>query len=152
MLLYAEHVRLLEGEGPFHNLMSRLQCTLSICEYRWPQVCNTFIFLCELRPERRASVLWTKPAKPLVPESARRYVPASIAVIRMPHVHDGARTNSSRVLEEFDVYVGKETFTLSTRERIFLHRFKPHAFIIRSPQLRMLSPLSLYPGAGSTRL
>ena len=43
------------------------------------------------------------------------------------------------VLEgEFDVYVGKEVFNGKTGECIFLPRFKPHAFIIRSPRLRLL--------------
>ena len=43
------------------------------------------------------------------------------------------------VLEgEFDVYVGEEVFNAKTGDCIFLPRFKPHAFIIRSPRLRLL--------------
>jgi hypothetical protein len=36
------------------------------------------------------------------------------------------------------VYVGEEVFNGKTGECIFLPRFKPHAFIIRSPRLRLL--------------
>jgi CRP-like cAMP-binding protein len=44
------------------------------------------------------------------------------------------------VLEgEFDVYVGEEAFNLSTGESVFLPRLKPHAFVIRSPRLRVLA-------------
>jgi hypothetical protein len=43
------------------------------------------------------------------------------------------------VLEgELDVYVGEEVFNGKTGECIFLPRFKPHAFIIRSSRLRLL--------------
>jgi hypothetical protein len=37
------------------------------------------------------------------------------------------------------VYVGKEAFTVGTGECVFLPRFKPHAFVIRSPRLRVLA-------------
>jgi hypothetical protein len=40
---------------------------------------------------------------------------------------------------EFDVYAGKEAFNLKAGECVFLPRFKPHAFVIRSPELRMLT-------------
>ena len=55
-----------------------------------------------------------------------------------PHVH--AREDELfYVLEgEFDVYVGEEAFKARTGECIFLPRFKPHAFVIRSPRLRVL--------------
>jgi len=44
------------------------------------------------------------------------------------------------VLEgEFDVYVGKEAFKVETGECVFLPRFKPHAFVIRSPRLHVLA-------------
>jgi hypothetical protein len=36
------------------------------------------------------------------------------------------------------VYVGEEVLNGKTGECIFLPRFKPHAFIIRSPRLRLL--------------
>ena len=50
------------------------------------------------------------------------------------------------VLEgEFDVYVGNEAFKVGTGECVFLPRFKPHAFVIRSPRLRVLA---LFPPAG----
>ena len=55
-----------------------------------------------------------------------------------PHVHS-REDELFYVLEgEFDVYVGEEVFNGKTGECIFLPRFKPHTFIIRSPQLRLL--------------
>src|SRR5262250_517189 len=55
-----------------------------------------------------------------------------------PHVHS-REDELFYVLEgEFDVYVGEEVFNGTTGECIFLPRFKPHAFIIRSPRLRLL--------------
>jgi quercetin dioxygenase-like cupin family protein len=55
-----------------------------------------------------------------------------------PHVHS-REDELFYVLEgEFDVYVGKDVFNGKTGECIFLPRFKPHAFIIRSPRLRLL--------------
>jgi len=55
-----------------------------------------------------------------------------------PHVHS-REDELFYVLEgEFDVYVGEEVFNGKTGECIFLPRFKPHAFIIRSPRLRLL--------------
>ena len=55
-----------------------------------------------------------------------------------PHVHS-REYELFYVLEgEFDVYVGEEVFNGKTGECIFLPRFKPHAFIIRSPRLRLL--------------
>jgi Cupin domain len=44
------------------------------------------------------------------------------------------------VLEgEFDVYVGAEAFKVETGECIFLPKGMPHAFVIRSPRLRLLT-------------
>ena len=55
-----------------------------------------------------------------------------------PHMHS-REDELFYVLEgEFDVYVGEEVFTGKTGEGIFLPRLKPHAFIIRSPRLRLL--------------
>jgi len=55
-----------------------------------------------------------------------------------PHVHS-REDELFYVLEgEFDVYVGEEVFNAKTGECIFLPRFKPHAFIIRSARLRLL--------------
>src|SRR5262245_49844305 len=56
-----------------------------------------------------------------------------------PHVHS-REDELFYVLEgEFDVYVGKEAFKVETGECVFLPRFKPHAFVIRSPRLRVLA-------------
>ena len=55
-----------------------------------------------------------------------------------PHVHS-REDELFYVLEgEFDVYVGEEVFNGKTGECIFLPRFKPHSFVIRSPRLRLL--------------
>ena len=55
-----------------------------------------------------------------------------------PHVHS-REDELFYVLEgEFDVYVGKDVFNGNTGECVFLPRFTPHAFIIRSPRLRLL--------------
>src|SRR5215471_5026334 len=55
-----------------------------------------------------------------------------------PHVHS-REDELFYVLEgELDVYVGEEVFNGKTGECIFLPRLKPHAFIIRSPRLRLL--------------
>jgi quercetin dioxygenase-like cupin family protein len=56
-----------------------------------------------------------------------------------PHVHT-REDELFYVLEgEFDVYVGKEAFKVEAGECVFLPRFKPHAFVIRSPRLRVLA-------------
>jgi mannose-6-phosphate isomerase-like protein (cupin superfamily) len=56
-----------------------------------------------------------------------------------PHVHM-REDELFYVLEgEFDVYVGKEAFKVGTGECVFLPRFRPHAFVIRSPRLRVLA-------------
>jgi len=55
-----------------------------------------------------------------------------------PHVHS-REDELFYVLEgEFDVYIGEEAFTVKTGECVFLPQFKPHAFVIRSPRLRVL--------------
>jgi hypothetical protein len=43
---------------------------------------------------------------------------------------------------ELDVYVGEEAFNGKAGECIFLPRFKPHAIIVRSPRLRVLTLFS----------
>jgi quercetin dioxygenase-like cupin family protein len=56
-----------------------------------------------------------------------------------PHVHT-REDELFYVLEgEFDVYVGKEAFNVKAGECVFLPRFKPHAFVIRSRRLRVLA-------------
>jgi quercetin dioxygenase-like cupin family protein len=56
-----------------------------------------------------------------------------------PHVHT-REDELFYVLEgEFDVYIGKEAFKVAKGECVFLPRFKPHAFVIRSPRLRVLA-------------
>src|SRR5215467_1940851 len=56
-----------------------------------------------------------------------------------PHVHT-REDELFYVLEgEFDVYIGKEAFEVETGECVFLPRLKPHAFVIRSPRLRVLA-------------
>ena len=55
-----------------------------------------------------------------------------------PHMHS-RKDELFYVLEgEFDTYVGEEAFKVTKGECIFLPKFKPHAFVIRSLRLRML--------------
>src|SRR5262245_30682079 len=55
-----------------------------------------------------------------------------------PHVHS-REDELFYVLEgEFDVYVGDEAFKVEAGQCVFLPKFKPHAFLIRSPRLRVL--------------
>ena len=55
-----------------------------------------------------------------------------------PHVHS-REDELFYVLEgEFDTYVGEEAFKVTKGECIFLPKFKPHAFVIRSLRLRVL--------------
>ena len=56
-----------------------------------------------------------------------------------PHVHTREDELFYVLKGEFDVYVGKEAFKVETGECVFLPRLKPHAFVIRSPQLRVLA-------------
>jgi quercetin dioxygenase-like cupin family protein len=56
-----------------------------------------------------------------------------------PHVHS-REDELFYVLEgEFDVYVGEEAFNVRTGECVFLPRFVPHAFVIRSLRLQILT-------------
>jgi mannose-6-phosphate isomerase-like protein (cupin superfamily) len=55
-----------------------------------------------------------------------------------PHVHS-REDELFYVLEgEFDMYVGEEAFSVNKGECIFLPKFKPHAFVVRSLRLRVL--------------
>jgi quercetin dioxygenase-like cupin family protein len=72
-----------------------------------------------------------------------------------PHTHS-REDELFYVLEgEFDVYVGEEGFKVGTGECIFLPKLLPHAFVIRSNRLRLLTlftPAGLeeaFRGAGS---
>ena len=59
-----------------------------------------------------------------------------------PHVHS-REDEFMYVLEgEFDVYVGHEAFKVEAGECVFLPKFTPHAFVIRSPRLRILALLT----------
>ena len=40
---------------------------------------------------------------------------------------------------EMDAYVGKEAFKVGAGECLFLPKLKPHAFIVRSPRIRVLA-------------
>src|SRR5262249_28431441 len=56
-----------------------------------------------------------------------------------PHIHS-REDELFYVLEgKFDVYVGTDSFKVMSGECVFLPRLKPHAFIIRSPKLRVLA-------------
>jgi quercetin dioxygenase-like cupin family protein len=56
-----------------------------------------------------------------------------------PHVHSREDELFYVLKGEFDVYVGKEAFKVEAGECVFLPRFKPHAFVIRSPRLHVLA-------------
>jgi len=56
-----------------------------------------------------------------------------------PHVHSREDELFYALEGELDVYVGEEAFKVETGECIFLPRFKPHAFVIRSPRLHVLA-------------
>jgi mannose-6-phosphate isomerase-like protein (cupin superfamily) len=56
-----------------------------------------------------------------------------------PHVHS-REDELFYVLEgEFDVYVGADAFKVAVGACIFLPKGTPHAFVIRSPRLRLLT-------------
>ena len=55
-----------------------------------------------------------------------------------PHVHTREDELFYVLDGEFDVYVGNEAFRMTEGDCIFLPKLKPHAFIIRSPRLRVL--------------
>src|SRR6266850_6169296 len=71
-------------------------------------------------------------------------VEATLAPGNEPPPHTHSREDELfYVLEgEFDVYVGKEGFKVEKGECVFLPRLKPHAFVIRSPWLRVLALFS----------
>jgi mannose-6-phosphate isomerase-like protein (cupin superfamily) len=56
-----------------------------------------------------------------------------------PHVH--SREDELFYVREgsFDVYVGEEMFQVNEGGCVFLPKFKPHAFIIRSRRIRLLT-------------
>jgi mannose-6-phosphate isomerase-like protein (cupin superfamily) len=56
-----------------------------------------------------------------------------------PHVHSREDELFYLVEGKFDVYVGNEMFEVNQGGCVFLPRFKPHAFIIRSRRLRLLT-------------
>jgi mannose-6-phosphate isomerase-like protein (cupin superfamily) len=65
-----------------------------------------------------------------------------------PHVHS-REDELFYILEgELDVFAGDEVFAAGAGGCVFLPRLKPHAFIIRSPSLRMLA---LFTPAASRR-
>jgi quercetin dioxygenase-like cupin family protein len=56
-----------------------------------------------------------------------------------PHVHS-RQDELFYVLEgQVDVYAGEDAFKVETGQCVFLPRFKPHAFVMRSPRLRLLT-------------
>jgi mannose-6-phosphate isomerase-like protein (cupin superfamily) len=56
-----------------------------------------------------------------------------------PHVHS-REDELFYVLEgELDAHVGDKAFKVETGECVFLPKCKPHAFVIRSPRLRVLA-------------
>ncbi len=56
-----------------------------------------------------------------------------------PHVHTREDELFYVLDGSFDVYVGDEVFVVETGGSVFLPRFQPHTFIIRSPRLRLLT-------------
>jgi hypothetical protein len=56
-----------------------------------------------------------------------------------PHVHSGEDELFYILKGEVDVFAGDDVFAAGAGGCVFLPRFKPHAFIIRSPSLRMLA-------------
>jgi quercetin dioxygenase-like cupin family protein len=56
-----------------------------------------------------------------------------------PHVHMREDELFYVLKGKFDVYVGKDAFNVEAGECVFLPRFKPHAFVIRSPRLHVLA-------------
>jgi hypothetical protein len=59
-----------------------------------------------------------------------------------PHVHTREDELFYVIEGNFDVFAGQERFTVGAGGCVFLPRLKPHAFIIRSPELRMLALFS----------
>jgi len=56
-----------------------------------------------------------------------------------PHVHTREDELFYALEGEFDVYVGEKAFNVKAGECVFMPRFKPHAFVIRSPRLHVLA-------------
>jgi quercetin dioxygenase-like cupin family protein len=56
-----------------------------------------------------------------------------------PHVHSREDELFYVMEGAFDAYVGAEAYRVNTGECIFQPRLIPHAFVIRSPRLRMLA-------------
>jgi hypothetical protein len=56
-----------------------------------------------------------------------------------PHVHSYEDELFYVLDGEFDVYVGQAAFKVRTGECVFLPRFVPHAFVVRSPRLQLLT-------------
>jgi len=56
-----------------------------------------------------------------------------------PHVHSFEDELFYVLQGEFDVYVGQDAFKVQTGECVFLPRFVPHAFVVRSPRLQVLT-------------
>ena len=56
-----------------------------------------------------------------------------------PHVHTREDELFYVLQGEFDIYVGEKGFNLKAGECVFMPRFKPHAFVIRSHRLRVLA-------------
>ena len=56
-----------------------------------------------------------------------------------PHVHSREDELFYVLDGEFDVYAGDEAFNVKTGECVFLPKFRPHAFVVRSHRLRVLA-------------
>jgi len=59
-----------------------------------------------------------------------------------PHVHTREDELFYVIKGKFDAFAGEERFSVDAGGCVFLPRLKPHAFIIRSPELRMLALFS----------
>jgi len=56
-----------------------------------------------------------------------------------PHVHTREDELFYVIEGNFDAFAGEERFSVGAGGCVFLPRLKPHAFIIRSPELRVLA-------------
>ena len=59
-----------------------------------------------------------------------------------PHVHTREDELFYVIEGNFDAFAGEERFSVGAGGCVFLPRLKPHAFVIRSPELRMLALFS----------
>ena len=59
-----------------------------------------------------------------------------------PHVHTREDELFYVIEGNFDAFAGEERFSVGAGGCVFLPRLKPHAFIVRSPELRMLALFS----------